>query len=85
MTISGSSVMTALAAAFMRSSARRSFGFSKEYLFENLRFISTWTRKIGKGLSLMESSAINADSDPRVRQEQIRLLERFHVFISTFV
>lgn len=36
MTMSGSSVMTALAAAFMRSSARRSFGFSNAYLFENL-------------------------------------------------
>lgn len=36
MTMSGSSVMTCLAAAFMRSIARRSFGFSKEYLAENL-------------------------------------------------
>lgn len=34
--ISGSSVMTALAAAFMSSRARRSFGFSKAYLSENL-------------------------------------------------
>ena len=36
MTMSGNSVITAFAAAFMRSIARRSFGFSKEYLFENL-------------------------------------------------
>jgi hypothetical protein len=40
MTMSGSSAMTAFAAAFMRSSARRSFGFSKEYLLENLKFVS---------------------------------------------
>ena len=34
--MSGSSAMTALAAAFMRSRARLSFGFSKPYLLENL-------------------------------------------------
>lgn len=36
MVISGSSAMTALAAAFMRSRARLSFGFSKPYLLANL-------------------------------------------------
>lgn len=36
-TMSGSSFRTALAAAFMRSIPRRSFGFSKAYLSENLR------------------------------------------------
>jgi hypothetical protein len=36
MTISGRSVSTALAAMFMRSSALRSFGFSKVYFAENL-------------------------------------------------
>lgn len=40
-TISDKSTRTALAAAFMRSSARRSFGFSKEYLAENLTWIRT--------------------------------------------
>lgn len=36
MTMSGCSFMTALAAAFMRSSALRSFGFSNSYFAENL-------------------------------------------------
>lgn len=36
---SGNSVITAFAASFMRSSALRSFGFSKEYLLANLDFI----------------------------------------------
>ena len=39
-TISGSSLRTALAAAFMRSRARRSFGFSNSYLAENLDLMS---------------------------------------------
>lgn len=37
MTKSGNSSMTPAAAAFIRSSARRSFGFSKLYLAVNLR------------------------------------------------
>ena len=37
MTKSGNSFMTPAAAAFIRSSARRSFGFSKLYLAVNLR------------------------------------------------
>ena len=37
MTKSGNSFMTPAAAAFIRSSARRSFGFSKSYLAVNLR------------------------------------------------
>lgn len=36
MVMSESSAMTALAAAFMRSSARLSFGFSKPYFVANL-------------------------------------------------
>jgi len=83
MTISGSSVKTALAAAFMRSSARRSFGFSNEYLFENLLKLSIYQIENEKGAEelLVESSPINADDNPCVWEEQIWLLEGFHVFI----
>ena len=35
--ISGTSLITAVAAAFINSNARRSFGFSKSYFAENLR------------------------------------------------
>ena len=42
-TMSGSSVRTAFAAAFMRSSARRSFGFSKAHLLENLQTFESKT------------------------------------------
>lgn len=44
MAMSGSSVMTVLAAAFMRSSALLSFGFSKPYFAANLdRYVSERT------------------------------------------
>lgn len=42
-TISDRSTSTALAAAFMRSRARRSLGFSKVCLAENLLFRSFWS------------------------------------------
>jgi hypothetical protein len=82
MTISGSSVKTALAAAFMRSSARLSFGFSKAYLFENLELVRIGFKE-GLGEDrLVESSSIDSDYDPCVGEEQVRLLEGLYVFVS---
>ena len=72
MMISGSSAMTALAAVFMRSSARRSFGFSNAYLFENLltsQYLSnagSSGRKSERKRILMKSSTVDAYHDPGV-------------------
>ena len=66
--ISGTSLITAVAAAFIKSNARRSFGFSKLYFAENLRgfeyTISEYERVpfgwvLGEWVNLlMESAAI---------------------------
>ncbi len=48
MVMSGSSVTTALAAAFMRSSARLSLGFSKSYLAHSLAAGKPGNRAAGK-------------------------------------
>ena len=82
MTISGSSFMTAIAAAFMRSSARRSLGFSKAYLFENLISISKDCGESEWTAILVETSTVDADYDPGVWDEEVWLLETLHVFVS---
>jgi hypothetical protein len=59
--------MTAWAATFMRSSARRSFGFANAYFAENLLGvgISLVVRGLGVGV-LMKTSTVNADDYPGI-------------------
>jgi hypothetical protein len=81
-TISGNSARTAFAAAFMRSSARRSFGFSKAYLFENLAVHQNQSSiSRSRRDALVESSSVDSHHDPRVWEEQVGLLEGLYVFI----
>jgi hypothetical protein len=85
-TISGCSVITALAAAFMRSNARRSFGFSNACLAENLSFIRDFYRLDRGGLDiLVEASSIDADHDPGVGEENIWLFKGLDIFVSVNV
>ena len=73
--------MTAIAAAFMRSSARRSLGFSNAYLFENLISCEHIALREGQEGVLVETSTVDADYDPCVWDEEVWLLEILHVFV----
>jgi hypothetical protein len=84
---SGKSFITDTAAAFIRSNARRSFGFLNLYLSDNLS-----NRSLVPGLSqeffwvyaLVESSTIYADYNPCLAKEIIRLFEESDIFKSVF-
>jgi hypothetical protein len=70
--------MTATAAWFIRSRARRSFGFWKLCRAVNL---THETRAPGPASLLVESSAIDPNDNPGVWQNIIRLLKRAHVLV----
>ncbi len=66
MMMSGKSTITALAAAFISSRARRSFGFSKAYLEENLVKINLIYSKISWANALMETAPVDTNNYPSV-------------------
>lgn len=86
MVMSGSSVTTARAAAFMRSKALLSLGFSNSYFAHSLHGtksdLSQQTYN-GAKLILCEAPPVYADDDPSVREEVVWLLKRPHVFKPT--
>lgn len=80
--MSGSSFSTALAAAFMRSMPRRSFGFSKAYLSENLPACEKhYFEAQSSSTSLVKAPPVDSHYDPGVWQQQIGLLKSLHILI----
>ena len=82
MVMSGSSATTAFAALFMTSKARRSFGFANWYLLANLRRSSDQPINAEKKhiRSLLgEPTTVNPHHNPRVGQQDIRLLKVLHI------
>src|SRR3569833_288463 len=86
MVMSGSSVMTALAAAFMRSRARLSLGFSKPYLAQSLArlFVSSeLMHAIENGcLLLCKGSSVDSHYDPCIWEDLVWKLKLPHIFES---
>ena len=83
--------MTPSAAAFIRSRARLSFGFSNPYLVENLcnKILSLLTLAF-QGRTrfeqnsvdeLVEAPSVNADHDPGAGEKHVRSFECAYVFV----
>ena len=74
--------MTAVAAAFIRSKARRSFGFLKPYLFDSLLDMSTiYCQNGGSTNRLVEATAVYTDNYVCGRKQYILFLITLHVLI----
>jgi hypothetical protein len=85
--MSGMSVMTDLAAAFMSAKALLSFGLAHSYLVANFWDCQLDTEKLGvtgrEGQSILcEGATIDPDDDPGIGEQVIWLLELLHVLES---